>query len=131
MKCYLNPASCSNATASPEAHKLSQDGENAMGTLYVGQKVITQYGRGSIVEKRSRDVVVEIDPDCWVLAYGQRPRLFLHPTQVKRESSTPPLIGGEEVDTPFGAGYMLSRRAGKDGQVIVESGKGWLLANGE
>jgi hypothetical protein len=37
-------------------------------------------------------------------------------------------MGGEAVTTPFGTGYVLSRRG--DGQFIVESDpKNWSLAN--
>ena len=137
---------------SPEAHALSQQAENVMGSLYVGQGVLTTYGRGKIIEKRIRDVVVQIDPTCWVLAYGQAPTLYLHPTQIIKEPTISPLLGGEIVNTPFGegeslhrskfvvaslfsnwlrsfvSGAVLSRRPGKSGQLIVESTK-WKLAN--
>ncbi|GMH93444.1 hypothetical protein TrVE_jg487 [Triparma verrucosa] len=133
VKCYLNPAAVDHDethTPSPEAVALSQEAKNLMGTFSEGDRVLTPFGKGVITEKRSSDLVVTPFTETWMLANNCRPKYFLHPNQCTLDPVDSPILGGEAVTTPFGSGYVLSRRQ-NDGQFIIESDPAnWALANG-
>ena len=94
---------------------------------YAGDRVLTPFGKGVVVEKRATDLVVRLHTSTWVLAYGQKPTLYLDPAIVKKDPIDSPVVGGETVKTQFGPGVVLSRRP-NDGQFIIESHV-WQLAN--
>ena len=95
--------------------------------LSSGDRVLSQFGAGTVVAVRDLDFVVQLDSTTWTLAYGQKPTLYLAPDMLAKETvadSKVPL-GGDKCSTPFGDGFLLSSSA--TGQRIVESGK-WKLA---
>ncbi|GMH66355.1 hypothetical protein TL16_g04411 [Triparma laevis f. inornata] len=133
VKCYLNPTAVDHDTThtpSPEAIALSQEGQNLLSTFSPGDRVLTPFGKGVITEKRKADLVVTPFTETWMLANECRPKYYLHPNQCTLDPVDSPILGGEAVTTPFGSGYVLSRRP-EDGQFIVESNPtNWSLANG-
>ncbi|GMI13589.1 hypothetical protein TrVE_jg2308 [Triparma verrucosa] len=93
----------------------------------VGQRVLTQFGKGVVAEKRVNAYIVVLHESTWVLAYGQKPTLYLGPKMLKPDPTFSPIVGSEKVTTPFGEGIVLSTDPTSE-QLIVESTK-WLLAN--
>ena len=95
----------------------------------VGENITCVYGKGKVVARRASDYEVQLHEGVWMLAYEQRPRLFLAPNMLKRDGAFAAPVGGETVTTSYGECIVLSRRPGADGQYIVTPTE-WKLANG-
>ncbi|GMH85433.1 hypothetical protein TL16_g10230 [Triparma laevis f. inornata] len=54
-------------------------------TNYPGNCVTIPFGKGVIIEERATDVVVQLHEETWVLAYGQKPTLYLDPAIVAKD----------------------------------------------
>lgn len=89
---------------------------------FVGQQVLTPYGKGVINRIRECDVVVI--PTGWQMADGQKPTFFLNTKDVTAEYKV-----DDAVETPFGTGTITGVRY-EDGVYIVRL-KDWQLADGK
>lgn len=91
--------------------------------MFVGQKVITPYGVGSVQEIRSNGQLVVV-PSNWKLANNQKPTFYMNAASVK------PFFGiDENIVCSFGAGVVKDIRD-EDGIYVVTL-TNWQLANGK
>lgn len=91
--------------------------------MFVGQKVITPYGEGVVLEIRLGDKIV-VQPTTWNLANNQRPTFYMNPNDVKPYFSV-----GDKVSSAFGSGKIVNYR--NDDDIYIITLDNWQLADGK
>ena len=90
---------------------------------FVGQEVISPYGKGTIKQIREHDNMVLVEPLTWLLANNKPPVFYMNPKDI-----TPLYAVGDSLTCPFGNGKLYEIR--NDGIYVVKL-ETWKLATGK